>query len=62
MKFTLLPQVREAFPYLAAQADFIEPGVLRRRIAYIEFAEARESLSEGKSNGESLVLLLFLGL
>lgn len=37
-----LDRVRKAFPYLYAQADFVEPGVLRRRIAYIEFAEVSD--------------------
>eukprot|EP00434_Breviolum_minutum_P023671 symbB.v1.2.020881.t1/scaffold1778.1/size101634/1 len=37
-----LDRVREAFPYLHAQADFVRPGVLRRRIAYIEFSEVSD--------------------
>ncbi|CAK9077721.1 Putative hydrolase C777.06c [Durusdinium trenchii] len=37
-----LDRVREAFPYLDGNTDFVRPGVLRRRIAYIEFMEVSD--------------------
>ncbi|CAJ1327581.1 unnamed protein product [Effrenium voratum] len=34
-----IDRVREAFPYLHTKPEFVRPGILRRRIAYLQFKE-----------------------
>lgn len=40
-----LQRVREVFPYLSTQPEFLKPGVMQRRVAVMEFREAPDDNS-----------------
>jgi len=40
-----LDTIRQSFPYIAAKPDMIEPGVLKRRVAYVELTDVENNAS-----------------